>query len=159
MLQKDHEVKWTDSSKHAFDQIKKAISEAPTLASPDYTIPFSIFSFASETTLVVVLLQKNEDFRDHPISFFNKVMRDAELKYDIIEKQAYALIQALKSFRMSVLHSPITAYVPNGAVKIILTQPDTNGKTGRSITQILEFDLTIKTINLVKGQGLAKLLA
>ena len=58
-------------------------------------------------------------------------MTDVELKYDIIEKQAYALIQALKSFRVYVLHSPITAYVPNSAVKIVLTQPNTNGKRGR----------------------------
>jgi len=55
-------------------------------------------------------------------------MRDVELKYDIIEKQAYALIQALKSFRMYVLHSPIIAYVPNSVVKIVLIQPDTDGK-------------------------------
>ena len=86
-------------------------------------------------------------------------MRDVELKYDIIEKQAYALIQALKSVRMYVLHSPITAYVLNSAVKIVLTQLDTDGKRGRWITQIMEFDLTIKTNKLVKGQGLAKLLA
>ena len=86
-------------------------------------------------------------------------MRDAELKYDIIEKQAYALIQALKSIGMYVLHSPITAYVPNSVVKLILTQPNTDGKRGRWITQILEFDLTIKTTKLVKGQGLAKILA
>jgi len=58
-------------------------------------------------------------------------MRYVKLKYDIIEKQAYALIQPLKSFRMYVLHSPITAYVPNSAVKIILTQPDIDGKRGR----------------------------
>ena len=85
-------------------------------------------------------------------------MRDVELKYNIIEKKAYGLIQALKSFRMYVLHSPITAYVPNSAVKIVLTQRDTDGKRGRWITQILEFDLTIKTTKLVKGQGLAKIL-
>jgi len=84
-LRKDHEVKWTISSRYAFDQIKKAIFEAPTLASPDYTKPFNIFSFASETTLVVVLLQKNEDSHDQPIAFFSKVMRDVKLKYDIIE--------------------------------------------------------------------------
>ena len=96
MLRKDHEVKWTVSSRHAFDQIKKTISEAPTLASLDYTKPFNIISFASETTLATVLLQKNEDFHDQPITFFSKVMRDVKLKYDIIEKQAYALIQALK---------------------------------------------------------------
>ena len=112
MLQMDHEVKWTFSSRNAFDKIKKAISKSPTLANPNYTKPFSIFSFASETTLVVVLLQKNEDSHDQPIAFFSKVMRDTKLKYDIIEKQFYALVQALKEFRIYVLHSPIISYVP-----------------------------------------------
>ena len=83
-------------------------------------------------------------------------MRDAKLKYDIIEKQTYALIQALKVFRTYVLHSHITTYVPNHAIKIVLTQPDTDGRRGRWIAKILEFDLEIKTTKLVKGQGLAK---
>lgn len=96
MLLKDHEVKWFVSSRHAFDQIKKAIFGAPTLANLDYAKPFSIFSFALEITLATLLLQKNEDSHDQPITFFSKVMRDVELKYEIIEKQAYALIQALK---------------------------------------------------------------
>ena len=60
---------------------------------------------------------------------------------------------------MYVLHSPVTAYVPNSVVKIVLTQPDTDGKRGRWIIQILEFYLTIKTTKLVKGQGLTKILA
>lgn len=123
MIWKDHEVKWIVSSKYVFDQIKKAISEAPTLASRDCTKPFSIFSFAYETTLVVVLLQKNEYSHDQPIAFLSKVTRDVKLKYDIIEKQAYALIQALKSFRMYVLHSPNAPYVPNSVVNFFLTQP------------------------------------
>jgi len=59
MLQKDHEIKWTSSSRHSFEQIKRAISKAPTLANPDYAKPFNIFSFASKTTLVVIILQKN----------------------------------------------------------------------------------------------------
>lgn len=157
-LKNDHEVKWTVPSRFAFDQIKKSISEVPTLANPDYAKPFSIFSFASETTLFFVLLQKNEDSDEKPITFFSKVMRDAELRYDIIEKQAYALIQALKAFRIYVLYSDITPYVPNHVVKTILTKPDTNGRRGRWIAKILEFDLEIKTTKLVKGQGLAKLL-
>ena len=44
-------------------------------------------------------------------------------------------------------------------MKIVLTQPESNGKRGRWITQILEFDLTIKTTKLVKVQGLVKILA
>ena len=86
MLKKGHEVKWTISSRHVFDQIKKDISKAPTLYSPDYTKPFNIFSFDSETTLATILLQMNEYSHDQPIAFFSKFMRDNEFKYDIIEK-------------------------------------------------------------------------
>ena len=64
MLRKDHEFKWTIPTKFSFDQIKKAISEAPILANLDYSKPFSIFSFASDTTFVVVLLQKNDNEDD-----------------------------------------------------------------------------------------------
>lgn len=88
---------------------------------------------------------------DQPIAFFSKVMRDAELKYDIIEKQAYDLIQALKAFRTYVFHSHITSYVPDHVVKTVLNQPDTDGRSGRWIAKILEFDLEIKTTKLMKG--------
>jgi hypothetical protein len=82
-----------------------------------------------------------------------------KLRYEIMEKQAYALVKALKAFRVYVLHSKVTAYVPSASVKDILVQPDIDGKRGRWIAKILEFDLEIKPTKLIKGQGLAKLLA
>jgi hypothetical protein len=39
-----------------------------------------------------------------------------------------------------------------------LVQPDCEGKRGKWITKILEYDLTIKPTQLIKGQGLAKLM-
>ena len=51
------------------------------------------------------------------------------------------------------------AYVPNIAVKDVLVHPDTEGKRGRWIAKILEFDLEIRPTKLIKGQGLACLLA
>jgi hypothetical protein len=105
------------------------------------------------------LLQKNDQGREQPIAFFSKALRDAELRYEIMEKQAYALVKALKAFRIYVLHSKITAYVPSTSVKDILIQPDIDGRRGKWIAKILEFDLEIKPTKLIKGQGLAKLLA
>ena len=35
-------------------------------------------------------------FRSQPIAFFSKALRDAPLKYNIMEKQAFALVKALK---------------------------------------------------------------
>jgi hypothetical protein len=50
------------------------------------------------------------------------------------------------------------AYVPSSAVKEILVQPGCEGKRGKWITKILEYNLTIKPTQLIKGQGIAKLM-
>jgi hypothetical protein len=86
MLKKDSGVKWKTKSKASFEHIKEVIGEAPVLASPYYLKEFLIFSFASEHTIMVVLLQKNDEGFEQPIAFFSKSLRDAELKYDILEK-------------------------------------------------------------------------
>ena len=57
-----------------------------------------------------------------------------------------------------ILHSHTIAYVPNIVVKDILSQ-DPDGKRGKWIVVILEYDLEIKPTKLIKGQGLAQLMA
>lgn len=109
MLKKGAEVKWTYAARKSFESIKKAIMEAPTLISLDYSKEFHLFSFASKDTIVAVLLQQDEAGQEHPVAFFSKNLRDTELRYDIIEKQAYALIKSLKAFRVYILHSKIVA--------------------------------------------------
>ena len=69
------------------------------------------------------------------------------------------MVKALNAFRTYVLHSKIIAYVPTSSVKDILVQPDNDGKRGQWIAKIQELDLEIKPIKLIKGQGLAKILA
>jgi hypothetical protein len=159
MLKKNSEVKWTTEAKASFSCIKKAIREAPVLVSLDYLKYFLIFLFSYEHTLFMVLLQKNEEGFEQPISFFSKSLRDVELRYDIMEKKAYAMVKTLKDFKTYVLHSKVIAYVPTNSIKDILVQSNSDGKRGRWLAKIQEFDLEIKPTRLVKGQGLAKLLA
>jgi len=56
-----------------------ALSSAPVLISPNYTQDFILFSFSSEHTMAVVLLQKRDD-HEIPIAFFSRAIRDAVLK-------------------------------------------------------------------------------
>ena len=76
-----------------------------------------------------------------------------------MEKQALALVKAIKDFRVYILHSHIIAYVPNAVVKDILTQDIPDGRRGKWMANILEYDLEIKPTKLIKGQGLARLMA
>ena len=75
-----------------------------------------------------------------------------------MEKQALALIKTLKDLWVYILHSHIIAFVPHTVVKEILNQ-DPDGKRGKWITIILEYDLEIRPTKIIKGQGLAKLMA
>jgi len=120
MLKKENEVLWTKEAKELFSRIKEALQATPVLISPDDQNPFQIFSFASPSLIAAILLQKNEEGKEEPIAFFSRVLRDDELKYNILEKQVYALVKALKAFRTYVLQSKIVAYVPNVAVKDII---------------------------------------
>ena len=133
--------------------------EAPTLISPYYTKGFYIFSFASYGIVVAVLLQKDDEGLYHPIAFFSKTLRDAELKYDPIEKQAYTLIKSLKYFRIYILHTKVISYVPLDFVKDVLTHPNIDANRAKWIANMVEFDIEVKPTKLVKGQGLANLMA
>ena len=113
MLKKEVGVKWTTEAKKSFELVKKALTETLVLISPDFTKDFYIFSFASEHTIATMSLQKNAVGKEQPISFFRKSLRDAPLKYNIMEKQVFALVKALKYFRVYILHSHVIDFVPN----------------------------------------------
>ena len=158
MLKKDHDVKWSEEARNSFHAVKIALITALVLIGLDYSIDFIIFSFASEHTMVAILMQKR-DMTEIPIAFFIRNIRDAALKYNIIVKHALALVKAVKDFRVYILHSHTLAYVPNAMVKEVLMQNDPEGRRGRWITTLLEYDLEIKPTKMIKGQGLAKLMA
>lgn len=134
----------------SFNLVKLALSSALVLINPDYTQDFILFSFASEHTMVVVLMKKR-DGNENPIAFLSRTIRDAAFKYNIIKKQALALVKALKEFWVYILHSHILAYVPNAAVKDFLVQTDPEGRRGKWIEALLEYDVEINPTKLIKG--------
>lgn len=159
MLRKGNEIKWTREARQYFSKIKTTLAQASMLISPNFEKDFQIYSFNSEHTIASVLLQKNEEGFEYPIAFYSKTLRDAPLRYNIMETQAFYLIMTLKDFRVYILHSHIVANVPSIALKDILTHPDIEGRRDKWIAILLEYDLEIKHTKLIKGQVLAKLMA
>ena len=65
----------------------------------------------------------------------------------------------MKTFKIYILHAKVLAYLPSAAVKDVLTQPDIDGKRYKWISNLIKFDIEVKPTKLVKGLGLAKLMA
>lgn len=104
-------------------------------------------------------MQKRDQKNEQPIAFFRWTIRVAALKYNIIEKKALALVKELKDNQVYILHSHIISYVPTTSVKEVLMQIDPEGQRGKWIAAMLEYDLEIDLTKLIKGRGLAKLMA
>jgi hypothetical protein len=149
---------WINEGRKSYKSIKDSIGKSLVLITLDYSKYFQAFSFASEDTIAGVLLQKNDEGQEQPITFMSKVLHNSELNYTIMEKQAYALVKSLKHFRVYVGYSKIVGYVPHSAMKDILAQQDCSGVKGKWVSKIQEYDLEIKPNKLVKGQGLPQML-
>jgi hypothetical protein len=73
-LREDVIFRWDNDRLRSYRDIKEEITTTPVLSSPDYSHEFIIFSFTYQDTMSRVLLNKNKDYYDHPISFMRKTL-------------------------------------------------------------------------------------
>lgn len=77
MLKKGDDIKWKVEANHSFEEIKKALTQAPMLINPDFSKEFLVFTFALENTIARVLLQKGKQGTEQPISFFSRTLANS----------------------------------------------------------------------------------
>jgi hypothetical protein len=99
-------------------------------------------------------MQRNHKGEELSISFMSKTLHDYDLKYSNKEKQALSLVKAVPHFRTYILSSHVKTYVPSTLVKMLLNQQLREGKWANWLVKIHEYDIEIKPLKAVKGQGL-----
>ena len=108
--------------KQAFHNIKDVIANSPVLCDPNCSHDFITYCYASEHTLLAILMQRNDEGVQAPIAFMSVPLKNHKLKYSQIEKHAFAMVKALKNIWFYILHSHYVVYIPDAAVKGVLTQ-------------------------------------
>jgi hypothetical protein len=154
LLKKEQRFECTVDTQEDFNNIKGEITTNPVLISPYFQRDFIIYSFATETAIASVLTQKNAKGEELPISLMRKTLHDYELRYLELEKQSLSLVKAIAHFRMYILKSHVIAYVPSSPVKMLLNKQLREGKWANWLEKIQEYDIEIKPLKVIKGQGL-----
>jgi hypothetical protein len=157
LIKKDTQYHWGPTENQAFNAIKKAIINAPSLMSPDFSQDFTLYTFASDRSYAAVLTQKNSENNEVPIAFMSSAFKGAELNYPAVDRQAYAVFKAVKHFRSYLLKSRTKVIVPYPAVRNLLVQKELGEKRANWVTSLQEYDLEITPAQIVRGQGLCKL--
>ena len=81
MIKKNSNFKWGQGEYEAFNLIKQEIVNAPSLATPNFSDPFILYTFVSDRSYAAILTQENQDKTEAPIAFFSSNLQGAELNY------------------------------------------------------------------------------
>jgi hypothetical protein len=84
IIKKDVQYHWGPQEGQAFDSIKNSIVESPSLMSPDFSQDFTLYTFASGRSYVVVLTQKNVERNEIHIIFMRSNLKGVELNYPAV---------------------------------------------------------------------------
>ena len=81
---------WTPVTEQAFENLRTMISNCPLLYFVDSTSPIILRTDASDYGIGGVLFQTINSI-DHPIAFVSKSLTDIQLRWSVIQKEAFAI--------------------------------------------------------------------
>jgi transposase InsO family protein len=135
--------RWTEKEQEAFDYLRTCLITRPILAYPNFKLPFIIFTDASNVGLGAVLSQI-QDGKERVIAYASRHLNQAERNYATIEKEALAIVFAVKKFK-PYIHGHETKIVTDHApLKWLMKVKNTNAKLARWALEIQDLNLDIE---------------
>ncbi|GFU59021.1 retrovirus-related Pol polyprotein from transposon 297 [Trichonephila clavipes] len=136
---------WGFDQQNAFQTLKNSLTTPPVLKQADGTKPYIIQTDASNYALGAVLLQ-GEGSDEHPIEYASRLLTPAERNYSTTEREALAVVWALKKFRGYIEGTEITVASDHQPLKWLLNLKSPTGRLARWALEIQSFNLKVQYI-------------
>lgn len=147
---KTTKITWGEDEQRAFEQLKNALTTAPSLAVPDESKPFVLHTDASDFGIGASLSQWNEEKQALQVcGYMSAKLKGAELNWTTHDKEMYALVRAIENWTMHFVQArhPIKVYTDNKALKDMLKgDMDISGRRSRWTNVLTRFDLDPQSI-------------
>jgi hypothetical protein len=137
-LKKDN-FHWGPEQQRAFDTLKQVMSNPPLLRLPDFTKPFTLETDACASGLGAVLMQEGR-----PLAFFSKCLGPRNSAQSVYEKEAMAVLVALKKWRHYFLGNKVVIKTDQRSLQYLSSQRLLEGIQHKLMLKLLEFDYSIE---------------
>lgn len=98
LLLKNSRFLWNKEQQKSLDQLKYIISSESVLVHYDLKLPLTVVCDASPYGIGAVLCHTMPDGTERPVSFYSKTLSKAERNYAQIDREAVAIVAAVKKF-------------------------------------------------------------
>ncbi|CAN6712698.1 unnamed protein product [Malus baccata var. baccata] len=143
LLQKEVAFEFDDACSTAFKQLKEALTSAPIITPPDWSLPFELMCDVSDYAIGGVLGQRKNK-QPHVIYYASRTLNDAQLNYSTTEKELLAVVFALDNFRSYLLGTKVIIFTDHAALKYLLTKKEAKPRLIRWMLLLQEFDIEIR---------------
>ncbi len=120
LLSKDSKWKWTSECNTAFQAAKKSLTSSSVLVHYNPDLPLRVAADASPHGLGAVLSHVMPDNSERPIAYASRSLSSTEKKYAQVEKEALALIFAVKKFHQYLYGRNFTLLTDHKPLLVIL---------------------------------------
>jgi hypothetical protein len=153
-IKKDHKFVWGDEQQKAFNEIKEYMKEPPVLLPPQLNRPFKLYVAADTQTIGSALIQEFEG-KERVVAYLSQKLLDPEMRYSVAEKLCLCVYYSCTKFWHYLLNAECIVYSKFDVIKHMLSMPILNGRIGKWILALSEFELSIESAKAVKGHIIA----
>jgi transposase InsO family protein len=141
---------WNEEEAEAFRTLKTAFTSAPLLRHFDPNQPIRLETDGSGMAIAAILTQPYTDeagvTRWHPIAFYSRKLKDAEIRYDVHDIELLAIVAAFKHWRhyMQDSNFPVTVRTDHNNLIYFMKKVTINNRQAHWIEFLAGFDFQIE---------------
>nr|XP_013996221.1 unnamed protein product [Salmo salar] len=143
LLKEDTVFQWTEEHQRAFEALKRALMEAPVLASPDPNRPFILDTDASNEGLGAVLAQRGPD-GEHVVAYYSRTFDKAEKRYCVTRRELLAVVAAVRHFKYYLGGLPFVVRTDHSALQWLLSFKEPKGQIARWLEELQPYDFQVE---------------
>lgn len=148
LLKKGQKWVWGSEEHEAFEKVKAAFLAVSFQEHPNPELRYFVQTDASAYGISGCLFQmkENSDSRSEKriIAFFSRTLKGAELSYSVTEKEALAVVSALRHWRVFLIGQPLTIVTDHQALSFLQRCRLVNNRLTRWILFLQEFIFDIQ---------------
>ena len=140
LTEKNATFVWDDEAQSAFSNLRQRLVTAPTLAFPNYDLPFVLDTDASDVGIGAVLSQRQKDGSEHVVAYASRTLSRPERRYCVTRRELLAVVTFVQHFRPYLLGQEFILRTDHGSLMWLTNFKEPEGQLARWLECLQEFN-------------------